>query len=323
MRFSKVALTVDEQTDLLVRRGMRGDPERIRRRLASVNYYRLAAYWHIFWRPESEAFGPEAHIDAVWDHYLLDRRLRLLTMDALERFEVAVRTRLANALALGAGPFGYTEAGVIFAKDKARRDDFLRHFEEELKRSREPFLSHFRQRYGDEHRFPPVWVAVEVLSFGSVVSLFQGAPQRVQDDVAAFFGVPAVVLESWLKSLNVVRNICAHHGRLWNRELSVKPKIPRAQAWKQPVEVGSSRIFGVLSILADVMYRIAPGSRWTLRVRALLEERGATDLEKMGFPPNWTECAVWHRAWSEVSARSSGADHRAHPVAEMGELPAV
>ena len=88
------------------------------------------------------------------------------------------------------------------------------------------FVKHFFERYGDSHDYLPLWMAVEVMSFGTTLSFFRGLPTTIKQEISGKFEIHDKVLESWLTSLNAVRNICAHHSRLWNRELGYKPIIP-------------------------------------------------------------------------------------------------
>lgn len=296
MRFTKPALTLDEQVELLVGRGMGGEKERIFRRVEAVNYYRLAAYWHTFRVEGTDAFRPGTHIDTVWDRYLFDRRLRLLTLDALERFEITARTRIAHELAVQYGPFGYVEDGLLFAKQPEHWTKFNAQLRKEVERSGEEFLQHFRKHYGDHHALPPIWVAIEIMAFGSVVTLYQGAPKPVRDNVASFFGVPAIVVESWLRCLNVVRNICAHHARLWNRTLGVRPMLPRATRypdWHKPVAIKNDQIFAALTILAYTLNRVAPRSGWGQRLETLFRDHPDIHLSALGFPDDWRNCPIW------------------------------
>lgn len=190
---------------------MHGDPKDIRRRLASVNYYRLSAYWYTFCSTNDQ-FRPGTQFETVWERYVFDRELRLLVIDALERIEVGVRARLAYEHAIAGGPFGYEADPVaVFPYHPQKRTEFFDRLRKDLDGSHEAFVQHFTGKYGDHHVWPPVWVTAEVLTFGGIVSFFRGSPRGVRRDVADHFGVPDVVFESWLLSLNVVRNICAHH----------------------------------------------------------------------------------------------------------------
>lgn len=297
MRFTKPALSVTDQVKLLQARGMQGDPDRMARRLRYVNYYRLSAYWHTFRAPGRDDLLPGTDFEVVWDRYVFDRRLRLLVMDAVERVEVALRARLANVHALTASPFAYeSDPAALFPSDAARRSDFLRRLDEDLRRTHEGFIPHFNARYGDTHPRPPIWVAAEVLSFGGVVSLFRGSSRQVQRAVADAFGVPAVVFESWLLCLNQIRNICAHHSRLWNRELGFRPKVPRPDvtpSWHNPVTVKPDRVFVVLTILAHCLHHINPGTSWARRFVSLLDRHPTIPPTQMGLPASWRSSPVW------------------------------
>ncbi len=87
--------------------------------------------------------------------------------------------------------------------------------------------------------------------------------EYLKGKVASTFLVNEGVLESWMLSLNSTRNICAHHGRLWNRILPIKPLMPRKNKrpeWHSPVVVANERIFGTLTILGYMLSLIAPKS---------------------------------------------------------------
>jgi abortive infection bacteriophage resistance protein len=139
-------------------------------------------------------------------------------------------------------------------------------------------------------------MAAEVMSFGTILTFFRGASNLVKRDVAAGFGVPHQVFSSWLLALNTVRNICAHHGRLWNRVLGTKPMIPyqRNDAdWHVPVKVANDRLFAILTICQHCLRRIAPQSRWDDRLKDMLSKAPAIPIVEMGFPVDWQQCPIW------------------------------
>lgn len=125
---------------------------------------------------------------------------------------------------------------------------------------------------------------------------FEKPSLTIEQQVASVFGVPDTVMESWLLALNTVRNICAHHSRLWNRELGNEPMIPLARdypEWHTPVQVRNERLFGILTICKHCLNHIAPQSGWSHRLMALFEEYPDVPLASMGFPENWRECPIW------------------------------
>jgi abortive infection bacteriophage resistance protein len=306
MKNEKRHHTIEEQVQLLLGRGLEGDPDLMASRLVVVNYYRLSGYWFPMQMGPSypeiigatpETFRPGSTFENVWRRYTFDRELRLLVLDAIERFEVAVRTQLAYHHAFIHGPFGY--ANDPKSRPKLKREDFAKFYAgllEELGRSKEQCIKHYFKKYGDEHDVPPIWQAVEVMSFGNIVTLYRHTTSKVKQGVASTFGIPDTVMESWLLSLNTIRNICAHHSRLWNRELGNRPMIPRLEEfpdWHLPVQIRNERLFGILTILKYSMNRIAPQSQWALRFHKFLADYPDIPIADMGFPENWDQNPIW------------------------------
>jgi abortive infection bacteriophage resistance protein len=96
--------------------------------------------------------------------------------------------------------------------------------------------------------------------------------------------------------VNTIRNICAHHSRLWNRELGNRPMIPRLEEfpdWHLPVQIRNERLFGILTILKHSMNRIAPQSQWALRFHQFLADYPDIPIADMGFPENWDQSPIW------------------------------
>lgn len=296
MIYAKPPLTLDEQADLLLHRGMAGDRSVLVERLRTVNYYRLSGYWYPFRQLPGDSFRPGTTFDAVWDRYVLDRKLRLVVMDAIERIEVAVRTLLAYHHAhRSQSPFAYADdPAALPGLPPDQRQRFLDSLREETRSSSETFVKHFRTKYGTDHSFMPIWMATEIMTFGCLLTFYRGATSDVRRAVAAELGIHDTVLESWLLTFNTARNICAHHARLWNRQLGIKPKIPeRNPEWHHPVEVPNERIFGILTISRYCLARLAPEDHWPDRLRALLAEHPQVPGRSMGFPPNWQTCPIW------------------------------
>jgi abortive infection bacteriophage resistance protein len=157
--------------------------------------------------------------------------------------------------------------------------------------SKEQFVAHFKQKYSDPCL--PLFMATETLSLGCIAKLYKGAHATIQS-VARDFEVAPAVIESWLRSLNVVRNICAHHSRLWNREMGFKPMIPdKDPQWRDPVRVPNNRVFAILTISKYCLSRIAPQSHWDARLRELLGHFPMVPVADMGFPDNWEACPIW------------------------------
>jgi abortive infection bacteriophage resistance protein len=305
VRYTKPPLSFEQQADVLLNRGMLGDRSTMIERLRATNYYRLSGYWYLFREPAPvhgapplEEFRPGTTFEEVWARYAFDRHLRLLVMDAIERIEICVGTQLTYHHAHAHGAFAYATESSSLPKMRAdEHQKFVERVSEEIDRSKDTFADHFRTKYGDTHRFLPAWMLAEVMTFGTMLTFYRGASKQVKQRVADQFDIPEAVLDSWLLMLNAVRNICAHHGRLWNRELGVKPYIPRINVspdWHTPVKVTNNRLFAVLTICKWSLDRIAPQSQWPVRLWSLLDASPAIPRLNMGIPINWRACPIWN-----------------------------
>lgn len=295
MKYEKLPLTFEQQADLLISRGLSADREILISRLKSVNYYRLSGYIYPF-RESDTVISAGTTLDMVWHHYTFDRQLRMVVMDGIERVEVAVRTQLAYRFAHLCGPFAYSKPENLPGLGEETHKRWIDELKQETGRSAEPFIRHFKVQYGDSHSTLPLWMLVEVMSFGKTLTFFKGVHPELQKEIAALYGVPDVVLHSWLTSLNAIRNICAHHGRLWNRVLGYKPKLPSANKhpeWHTPVIIPRDKVFVILTIVKYILRFVAPTTGWHNRVRKLLDENRDIPVSAMGFPKEWEKSPLW------------------------------
>jgi abortive infection bacteriophage resistance protein len=301
MKYNKPPLTYEEQSDLLLSRGLIADKAVLVQRLKSVNYYRLSGYLHTFRMMDErgqrlDQYYPDTSLDMVWRRYTFDRQLRLLVLDGIERIEVALKTKITQIFSLKYGSFGYLDKKNLPRLSFDKHQKFLERVRQETERSKEDFVKHFKDKYGDNHKDLPLWMAVEIMSYGSLLTLYNGIAKHELKTIAAEFNLTLPLLDSWIMTLNTIRNICAHHGRLWNRELGIKPKIPNLEKypeWHNPVATPSDRVFSVLTIIKYLLRYIAPQSAWHIRFQCLLSEYPDIPLAFMGFPEKWQEHAIW------------------------------
>jgi abortive infection bacteriophage resistance protein len=295
VKFDKPPLSLDQQADLLIARGLIAEKNVLIQRLSMVNYYRLSTYLYPF-RNTDNSYRENTTLDLVWDRYTFDRKLRLLLLDAIERVEVGIRTRIAYRIARELGPFAYDSPIYL---PGISLDTYVNWFEElrdEINRSREPFIGHFKNKYGDEHCLPPIWMAVEVMSFGKTLTLFRGIQQKMKKEIAYCYKMNDEVFLSWLVAINSVRNICAHHSRLIDRQLYNKPKITRVHKhpeWHYPLEIPRDKIFGIMTILQFLLSVDDTSNQWREKVFELIRLNPDIPLTVMGFPEKWRDSPFW------------------------------
>jgi abortive infection bacteriophage resistance protein len=301
MRYAKTPLNIQEQAHRLLERGLIcEDVDRLQHYLGHIGYYRLSAYWLPFEAPSvdpqkrNHTFLPNTTFDAVLKYYVFDRKLRLLVMDAIERIEVAVRTRWASAMALRYGSHAHMHAS-LFKDHRAHTKD-LEKVAAELEKSSETFVVHYRNKY-DDPTLPPIWATVETMTLGTLARWFKNTKDNeVKKEVMQALNMPTIgILESMLDALTPVRNICAHHGRLWNRRLVMKiPIIKRLSGNMIPQDAPNHQahyLYNYLVVMADLKRTINPRGLWLKSLSTLLADD--IDHQAMGFPPDWKERSPW------------------------------
>lgn len=291
--FSKPATTFAQQVALLQNRGMViADPARAEFYLSHLNYYRLGAYWLPFEADHStHTFRPGTRFEDVLDLYIFDRELRLLVMDAIERVEVSIRTQWAYQLAHRHGAHAHLDPGIAHKRHQWQGN--FDKLEKEVARSDETFIRHLMSTY--QEPLPAVWAVCEVMSLG-LLSRWYGnlRPMPTRRAIAAPFSIDEGVLESWLHHLTYIRNLCAHHSRLWNREFTITPQLPRSKPRALAAEFvpGSRRLYNTLVILLHLMDVMAPDHHWRKRMKDLLAAPGV-NVSAMDFPAGWATRAIW------------------------------
>lgn len=296
----KAFKTYAEQLDILTARGMNvGDRDAAISQLRRLNYYRLSGYWYSFRRMtdkgrRADDFCPGTTLSDVVDLYEFDNRLRTATFDALVPVELALRAGLGHALG-EIDECAHLRPETLSARAASSAyENWVANYTDKLTRSQEDFVVHHRRQYGGTL---PVWVAVEILDWGSLTYLFDFAPNAVQTRVAGGYGLSGPQLRSWMKSLNVIRNTCAHHGRLFNRTHTLTPKLPPIGKFPELDKVGSfaNRTFGQLTLIQHMrQVRGIPVSRMlTAVIRSYPQSNAAVPAARMGVWPGWEQSPLW------------------------------
>lgn len=304
MEYPKPALSYEEQADRLLERGLDADRDELLHRLKQVSYYRLSGYLHPFRQRDAEhntldVFVENTTLSSVWDRYCFDRRLRVLMLDAIERIEVAIRTKLVYLHAHQHGPFGYTQHENL---PKLKMEDYLKwrtSLQEETQRSKEQFKKHFFDKYGEHHKTLPIWMLAELMSMGSTLTLFKGVEPSLKQQIASDYEMVDLVLWNWLTCLNAARNICAHHCRFWNITLGYKPIYPKPKKypqWHGENKLPNDKPGSLIFICRHLLAQISPSSQWHQRIEALMDEYPEIPLTAMGLPENWKNHPIWSQA---------------------------
>ncbi|RME59189.1 Abi family protein, partial [Candidatus Parcubacteria bacterium] len=158
------------------------------------------------------------------------------------------------------------------------------------------FIRHLLDKYDEE--LPCIWAAVEVMSLGQISRWYADLnARRDRKVIADEYGMDERVLRSFLHHLTTVRNLCAHHARLWNREFTFTPRLPRRPAHlaRSLNAAAPRRMYNTLTMTAYLLDIICPGHHFRHRLLGLMEKHHIAP-GAMGFPKGWRNLPVWKEA---------------------------
>lgn len=227
--YRKPPLTYAQQLALLQSRGLtvKSVDDAIKF-LQQVNYYRFSVYCIPFQKVR-DVFSPGSTFETIVELYRLDEELRNVLLAMLSPVEVFLRTRTVYELSHQKGAFAHYDPSIFCDQDQHK--EWVNSLEEDIIRSKETFLEHYRINYNDFPRLP-LWIACETMTLGALSLLYGNLSLTYQSQICSIFEIHAKVFATWMHVITYLRNICAHHSRLWYRELSISPLIPeRDRRW--------------------------------------------------------------------------------------------
>ena len=299
MIYDKKTFTIDEHIQQLRERGLSiTDDVLARHYLTHVSYYRLAGYW---WPmqidKEKHEFKANSKFEDAVSLYNFDRELRILLFDVIEKIEISLRTKLIYHLSHEFDPWWFQNTTVF--QNSGALIETLASIKVEIDRSKDIFIKEHKQKYKDDLRFPPAWKTLELASFGSLSKLYGNLKNttKSKDTIARELGaVNHTFLPSWLQSIAQIRNYCAHHSRLWNRNLPGTPKLlPKPPyRWVNDVPTDTSKLYMHLCIMRYLINIIAPENSFSVKLQELLSKYLSVDPNALGMKPDWAKEPLWN-----------------------------
>ena len=312
--YTKPYLAPFEQIKLLQERGMRiTDTAKAQSCIERIGYYRLSAYWYPFRQSVADInmrggyrvldnFKPNTNFDTILGLYVFDKNLRLILLDALERIEVALRTDISLQIGI-LDKRAHRDPALLhgnFAKKMIPNgnitfhQEWLQRLDAKFDTSKEEFVKHFKFKYAGDHL--PIWMATELFDFGALSHFYAGLQIAHLDTIARSYSVPSgAMLSSWLRCLNDLRNLCAHHSRLWNRPLVNQPQWPKINeipAFYRTATITNTRLFSAILIIRFLLRRVHPTTSWGDRLIKHVKELPDNPyvvLHSAGFSDDWEQ----------------------------------
>jgi abortive infection bacteriophage resistance protein len=299
MKFEKPALQTVEHIQLLRDRGLEiTDPMGLRRAIDQFGFFRLLGYMIPFEAErETHTFQDGITDQTILLHYQFDRRLRFVMMEGVEAIEVSLKAAICNLTAVSFGPHWYLNPDHFNNRDHHQR--LLDYISEASKESSEQFIKRYREEF-HAPSLPPIWMVMELLTFGKLCSLYSNMKDSDEKKaIAAAYDLPVSILSSWLLSLNYIRNCCAHHMRLWNRWLPLRPMIPSGKRYRFLSHIDDytdKQLFGVACCILFLLKAIGQDNLFRQSILSLLGEYPAVNQRYMGFHAAWREESIWQGA---------------------------
>lgn len=298
--FEKKPITIEQQIALLKHRGLLIESEiDTAHYLSHISYYRLGEYWHSMQvDKETHTFKPDSKFSDVIALYCFDRELRLLLFDTIEKLEISLRTKMIYHLSHEFDPWWFQNFEIF--SDSLALVKTLSSLEDEISRSKDGVIKNHFKKYKEDGRFPPAWKTLEQTSFGALSKLYGNLKNTIEskDVIAKEFGaVNHTYLPSWLQSIAQIRNYCAHHSRLWNRNLPgtvkllSKPPLP----WIEdvPKQHEFQKLYIHLCLMKYLLNIVAPGNRMTEKIDHLFEKYPNVDPNALGMKEQWQNEVLW------------------------------
>lgn len=271
----KPALTIDEQISLLKQRGMDISNDALAEEfLRNNNYYRMNIYFHKL-MDQPNHFPIHTNFERIINIYKNDIFLRQCCLTILEPIEITIKTNIAYYLGLKYGSECFYDNNLC-----QNHQEIIGILNREINHHQnDPVVLHHQANYAGKY---PIWVIVEFLSFNSISKYYSNLPGKDKKDISQrTFGINDSFLQSWLHSLGVLRNICAHYGYLYERKYSLKPRV-----FKEFQQYSNDNLFALFLIMKTLM----PSVNWENTVSTLQSmehESNNFDLFHYGFPPYW------------------------------------
>ncbi|GAA3772445.1 Abi family protein [Corallibacter vietnamensis] len=295
--YNKPPLTYQEQLDRLKERGLIVNNEaKAIHLLENLSYYRISGYLYpmLTDNKEDHEFKKGSTFENAFKMYCFDRELKQLIYSDIEKIEVSFRAKLTYVLSHKYNAFWYTYEGLF-----KNRDKHLKSLETTYKMvsdSTEDFAIKYRKRYVNTYQ--PSWMALEIVTFTHLSVVYENLKDTAaKSEISEHYGVPYQLLENWLKILTYTRNICAHHSRFWNRNLSLPIKKSTKELpfnWIEQTDIPRNKSYIYLSAIKYLLDRVNPKNTFTERLTVLFEKYNNIDIHKgMSFPEDWKEQPLW------------------------------
>ena len=266
--------------------------------LENISYYRLKGYWWDMQKDRiTHIFFPNSYFESAVERYNFDRRLRLILFDAIERIEIALRTKMIYYLSISYDALWYLNSSLFVDQDKHR--EHIIHLQREFGYSQEIFIKDHKRKHPNTDA--EAWKIMEVASMGTLSKFYKNLNHQLPEKslIAKEMGLNLhSELSSWLEAIVYVRNIIAHHSRLWSRNM-VKRPIDNINNPTGPwfdnnlLAVQKKKPFLIISSMIYLCNNVTPNHQTKEKIIELINSNLEVPIYKLGFLNNWKSEPIW------------------------------
>lgn len=299
MKFDKQGLSKTDLARKVIERGLSGTSvSNLTDILNHISYFRLSGYW-LQYKQEDETLRDSPHISLLMEIYCFDQTIRILILKSLQHIENTLRAMFIDHYATQfSDPFAYLTYFNFPEMTREEHAEKIKSMRQEAQRSQSLFVKAYKRKY-DTPADLPVWMAIEVASFSTLIYLCIGSEIRFKKELGKVFNLPYKVLDTWLLCLRPIRNKCAHHERIWDlefsRQMPLNPRPYKYPQWNSSIMPNRKTLFYRLLILEHMICNL-PFADFSVfnELCKITETYPNVPLEKAGFPENWKSCPVWY-----------------------------
>ena len=306
-------LNILRSRGMVIGKGPQGS--RVMRILERENYYNVInGYKELFLASKATATADEAYktgttFDEVYALYNFDRELRNIYLKYLLKLENTFKTVIAHEFSAKYGHDNYLKIENFDNSTERNISSSIKligDIQQEIARQ----MSKHHQvvtHYMTEHGYIPLWVLVNVLTFGKIENFYKNMKPTDKTTVSKQFNLQPDELAKFMHMLALARNKCAHDERFFDIK------------FKERIHTKSIKNFSVLGIVraADGSYTYGTNDAYTIAIMfaLLLSKSDLNDfissmrtafgkLQKqlhtisaadimsiMGYDTNWTNLA--------------------------------
>jgi abortive infection bacteriophage resistance protein len=305
---NKPAYPITDQIALLKQRGMIFKDETLSyERLQNISYYRLKGYWWDEQRNRTlHLLRPGTCFEDILERYDFDHQLRLILFSGIAQIEIALRAKMIYHLSLAYGGLWYLDPLIFETSAKMKNgvtqtthlhtlDDLNR----DLLRSQEIFIREHLRRYPTESA--DAWIVLEIASLGTLSKLYKSLRLNLPERglIAGELGVTSPSLfTGWLEAITFIRNIIAHHARLWSRTMLIRPGMqlsnPDKPWFNRPLKKGQQdKPFLVISCMVYLCAHLDKSESMKHQILSLIRDHPGIPIYKYGFFNQWENEPLW------------------------------